>query len=552
MLKPVVETYRLVPNARKYIWAGIFSTFFLKVCEVIPDVLLGLMIDAAFRKDRSFLSAFGVSPDLRVLYGLGAITVVVLMASNVFQYFSALKWKDASREIQFKLRLDFTRAMMGKEGADAADLREDYRATNVDLENVGIYFSRTLEEAFRICFACLLAGPVLYWISPEFLLYSLFSVAIALVVSITMQRRVAPLSDAVKTASKVMHVRIDDTINGLSIAKDFGVEARLFEKIESAANTLKEKNEWVSRVNAAVIPLSRAPIQLGLCAILIDGIVKATHHEITFGSFAAAAFLSRRFLLPLTFLGNLVESCARGSAELSDVLVKLKNTTATARHAKAFALPKNTEPLSITNLDYAYGDRKILSGLTVSFQPEVINVIRGRTGIGKTTFLRLLKRDLPIDSGKIQYGDRDFEELCPTAWQRHLAYAPQRPILFSASVLDNITLFDPEVDAVALERALKFSLAGKFVTNLPEGIATIIGGGGVPLSGGQTQSISLARALYTDAKIFFFDEPTAAMDLDSERKFLEGLRTLREGRLILMTSHRSQTIDSAEFLFELA
>jgi ATP-binding cassette subfamily C protein LapB len=344
-----------------------------------------------------------------------------------------------------------------------------------------------------------------------------------------------------------MYQEIDELLSGFGVIKDFGVEDRFQRKLEDAAIHLDYESLRTSYLAAGMGPLTRTLVQFGVLAIVIHAVVMVYNGQITFGEFAAASFLSRKFLLPFTFLGSVVDLCGKGTNALGNVAQSIYMD---CPQPSTFISVGETrvESVRFDAVSYAYRDRKIFDGLHAEFRPGVINVVKGPTGVGKTTLLRLIMGDLQPDAGQISYGSMPSTSQLK---RQHLALVTQFPKLFTASLQDNITLFDPEVDTELLAKAMDVSLTAGFAAELPCGVDTVVGPNGLRLSGGQMQSVAIARAFYSNAKILLFDEPTASFDLEREQLFLKKLQSSLAGRLVILTSHRPQPIQAAGYLVEL-
>jgi ABC-type multidrug transport system fused ATPase/permease subunit len=158
----------------------------------------------------------------------------------------------------------------------------------------------------------------------------------------------------------------------------------------------------------------------------------------------------------------------------------------------------------------------------------------------------LLFRFWDIVSGSISLGGRDIRDLPQDELRSNLALVPQDVYLFNTTVFDNIALANPAATREQVERAAELALVGEFIESLPEGWDTILGERGARLSGGQRQRIAIARALLKDSPILVFDEAVSNLDAESEIAIQEALRSIRQGRTMLIIAHRLSTIRSAD------
>ncbi|HEY8067594.1 MAG TPA: ABC transporter transmembrane domain-containing protein [Burkholderiales bacterium] len=170
----------------------------------------------------------------------------------------------------------------------------------------------------------------------------------------------------------------------------------------------------------------------------------------------------------------------------------------------------------------------------------------GPSGAGKTTVLALLLRFYDPQSGAVRIGGTDLREFDPAALRRLIAVVPQDPVIFAASVMDNIRYGRPEASREEAERACEQAFALEFIHRLPQGMDTLLGERGVTLSGGQRQRLSIARALLADRPILLLDEATSSLDAASERMVQQALEALERGRTSLVIAHRLATVQHAD------
>ena len=182
--------------------------------------------------------------------------------------------------------------------------------------------------------------------------------------------------------------------------------------------------------------------------------------------------------------------------------------------------------------------------LTVS-QGERVALV-GPSGAGKTTVLALLLRFYDPQAGMIRIGGTELREFDPRQLRRLVAVVPQDPVIFAASVKDNVSYGRPEAGDADIERACEQAFALEFIHRLPQGLDTVLGERGVTLSGGQRQRLSIARALLADRPILLLDEATSSLDAASERMVQQALEALERGRTTLVVAHRLATVRHAD------
>ncbi|MBQ4565010.1 MAG: ABC transporter ATP-binding protein [Oscillospiraceae bacterium] len=202
-----------------------------------------------------------------------------------------------------------------------------------------------------------------------------------------------------------------------------------------------------------------------------------------------------------------------------------------------FTYPDKTSPV----LEHV--DLRVKHGQTIG--------IIGTTGAGKTTLVDLILGLLTPDSGSICYGETDIQ-LDYSGWLQHLGYIPQNIYMVDDSIRKNIALGveDDEIDDEAVWRALENAQLAEFVRSLEEGLDTVIGERGVRISGGQRQRIGIARALYYDPEILFFDEATSSLDNETEAAVMESIHTLGSRKTMIIVAHRLTTLRDCDKVFK--
>jgi len=223
-------------------------------------------------------------------------------------------------------------------------------------------------------------------------------------------------------------------------------------------------------------------------------------------------------------------------------------------HPVAFDLASAKGRVEFRDLNYSYGDRRVLEGIDLRIDSGTTVAVVGPTGSGKTTLLQTLTRLLDPPPGTVFVDGVDVRDLPLTTLRRLVGVAPQEPFLFSDSLESNIA-FAPEIAALseerrlaAVQRAASDSRLDKDVADFPNGFQTMVGERGITLSGGQKQRTALARALATDPRILVLDDALSAVDTHTEEEILERLRGVRVGRTCLIVAHRVSTVRDADLI----
>jgi len=210
-------------------------------------------------------------------------------------------------------------------------------------------------------------------------------------------------------------------------------------------------------------------------------------------------------------------------------------------------LPTVQHQVQLDHIDLVYPDeRRALTDIELTLNVGELIAIVGPTGAGKTSLAYLLPAYLHPSSGRVLVDDHDVDDYNIASLRAQVTYVFQEHTLLSRTLRDNFLLAKPDATDVDIKRACDTARASEFIEKLPEGLATVLGGSGNTLSVGQQQRLCIARGLLRDTPILILDEPTAALDPQTENALVESLREAAQERLVIVIAHRLSTIRRAD------
>ncbi|SFO76539.1 ATP-binding cassette, subfamily C, CydD [Actinomadura madurae] len=255
--------------------------------------------------------------------------------------------------------------------------------------------------------------------------------------------------------------------------------------------------------------------------------------------------LTPEVYLPLRALGQRFHASAEGVAAAEAAFAALD---ARPGAAAGGAVPGRGAPeivLEEVTVRYPGSERAALERVSLRIAAGERVAVTGPSGAGKSTLLLVLAGLVAPDSGRVLVDGVDLAELDVAAWRSRLGWVPQRPHLFAASVADNIRLADPGAGTGRVAEAAR-AAAVDFVDDLPDGWDTVLGEGGAGLSAGQRQRLAIARAFLSGGPVMLLDEPTARLDLHSERVLVDAAVRLLAGRTAVLVAHRPALLRAAD------
>jgi thiol reductant ABC exporter CydD subunit len=266
-----------------------------------------------------------------------------------------------------------------------------------------------------------------------------------------------------------------------------------------------------------------------------------------------ALVLAPEACLPLRRLGANYHASAEGMAAAERVFAVLQTPAPPAGRRTNFPDPA-VAGLEVDRLRVTYPGRSepALDGVSLAIEPGEVLALVGPSGCGKSTILGALLGLITPDSGSIRVGGVDLADLDLDAWRARLAWVPQRPHLFKASIAQNVRLSRSGASTEEVWGAVTTAGLADVVRNLPQGLDTVLGERGAGLSAGERQRVALARAFLRDAPLLLLDEPTANLDGETERGVVEAIGRLSRGRTVVLVAHRPALMAMADRVLPLA
>ncbi len=336
-----------------------------------------------------------------------------------------------------------------------------------------------------------------------------------------------------------------DVLQGLTTLKLFGRSRAQIEIIRQVSDRFRQTTLEVLRVAflSALVLEMLATISTAIIAVEIG--LRLLHGGLDFERAFFILVLAPEFYLPLRTLGIRFHAGVAGAAAAQRIFEVLETIPETTSPAAPLPIPSPIW-LRFDSVSYAYGERPALQNVSFEIRPGERVALVGPSGAGKTTLTHLLLRFIAPHTGRILVGDVPLEQLDTDAWRAQIAWVPQHPYLFNASVADNIRLGCPDASAAQIAAAAENAHAAEFIQALPQGYDTLIGERGLRLSGGQAQRLALARAFIREAPLLILDEATANLDPQTEADIQDAVNRLLRGRTALIIAHRLSTVYQAD------
>ncbi|RCJ18563.1 peptidase C39 [Nostoc minutum NIES-26] len=291
---------------------------------------------------------------------------------------------------------------------------------------------------------------------------------------------------------------------------------------------------------------------LSALLILWFGAKLVIEQKLTIGQLVAFQMLSGRVTGPLLRLVQLWQNLQQVLLSV-DRIGDILNVAPEAESGTGLVLPPLKGQVTFEQVFFRYQvhTEPVLRGISFNVEPGQFVGIVGRSGSGKSTLSKLLQRLYQIESGRILIDGFDIKSADLASLRQQTGVVLQEDFLFNGSVLENITLGNPDITAEQVVQAARLAVAHDFISQLPYGYETNVGERGTALSGGQRQRIALARLFLTQAPILVLDEATSALDSETEQQVLQNLQQISTNRTVFLIAHRFAPLKRADLILVL-
>jgi ABC-type multidrug transport system fused ATPase/permease subunit len=302
------------------------------------------------------------------------------------------------------------------------------------------------------------------------------------------------------------------------------------------------------RARALLGPTVTVPIAVCTAFVLWRGTSLILKDAMTLGSLTVFTAYLTRFFRPVQDLSGQADVIAQTSVAAQRIQAILGAETITPERPDAIDPPPFRGEISYERVAFGYNDadNPVLRDVNFTIKPGEMVGIVGATGSGKSTVVSLIPRFYDANAGTITIDGADIRGFKLHGLRSQIGFVLQETVLFRGSVRDNIAFGRPDATEDEIIRAAKAANADEFIARMPHGYDSGVGDRGLTLSGGQRQRIGIARALIRDDPILILDEPTAALDAESEKLVIEAMERLMKGRTVICIAHRLSTIRDAD------
>ena len=508
---------------------------------------------------RRAIDAMGADAPLRGVFTIAGLMVVTSLVTGWFRFHMREILNGVSRIVENDLRdalfarltrLDPAWFARNRTGEVMARLTNDLGAVRMAVGPAVMYLTNTI-------FGGVFALSFMIAISPRLTLLALLPMVPLPLVMWGLGRAIHQRFERVQAQFGDLTTHVQEHLSGVRIVRAYQQEGAEVGRFGALSADYLEKNLGLVRLNGLMNPSFTLLAGLGAAVVLWFGGGMVLDGTLSIGAFVAFGLYLANLTWPLIALGWVTSLFQRGAASMTRLLEILDATPAIADPPAATSLPETHggRALTFEGVRFAYPDkagglgREVLDRISVTVPAGGTLGIVGATGSGKTTLLELIPRLADPTEGRILLDGVDLRALPLAVLRREIGFVPQESLLFSETILDNLTYGGASADDARW--AAGIAQLTEAIDGFPAGEATMLGERGVNLSGGQKQRAAMARALARRPSVVILDDALSAVDTHTEAAILRGLREALAGRTAIIASHRITAIRDAHWIIVL-
>lgn len=507
--------------------------------------------------------------------------LLLLVAASMYAVASLLNWvqgrlnalavqrlaHDLREEVEAKLHRLPVAYYDGRSRGDVLS-----RATN-DLDNVSQTLNQLLSQLLTSTLMVIGSLGMMLLLSPLLALVSLLAVPVSALASVVVTRRSQKHFVRQWEATGDVNSLVEETATGHETIKLFGAQAAMAVRFAAHNDGLYSASSKAQFASGLLMPLMAFVSNASYVGVAIVGALQFLAGAMSIGGIQAFIQFNRLFSQPLGQIGGMaqiLQSCAVSAARVFELLdaPELSTETGTGAGADTGSLAgSNGRPdeqfaagfdaqsdlpagrVSFEHIAFSYrADAPLIEDLSFHVEPGQTVAIVGHTGAGKTTLISLLMRFHELRSGKITIDGVDIAGMRRDALRRNFGVVLQDPWIFTGTIRENIEYGRPGASDADIVAAAEASYVDHFVRSLPNGYSTMLTNGGEPLSQGQRQLLSIARARLSGRSILILDEATSSVDTRTEVLIRQAMHRLRSNKTSFVIAHRLSTIRDADLI----
>jgi ATP-binding cassette subfamily C protein LapB len=484
------------------------------------------------------------------LWVLSVGVILMICFDMVLRIMRAYILDTASKRIDVTLSARIMERVLGLRMADRPASVGSFAANLRAFESVRDFVaSATITTLVDLPFV-LVFFLAIVWISPWLIFPPVICIVILVIASIVVQQKMQELVEITQRAASQRNATLVESLVGIETIKFMVAESSFQRKWEQSTVFLAQNSTKLKMLSAGITNLAQMLQQLVSVTVVIVGVYLLINNQVSMGGIIAASMLAGRAMAPFGQVAGLIMQYHHAKSGLSSVEQHMQ--TQPERPDDAAFLHRNgfQGAIEFRNVSFSYPgqEQSVLDKVSFKIQAGEKVAFIGRVGSGKSTIQRLILGLHQPTEGAILIDGIDVRQIDPAELRRATGFVSQDVSLFYGTLKDNIALGAPFADDQDIIAAAEIAGVTEFANRHPRGFDMLIGERGESLSGGQRQSVGIARAVLNDSPILLLDEPSSAMDHQSEDALKTRLRRFTAGKTMILVTHRTSLLELVDRL----
>jgi len=558
------KIWRIVPYLKRY-WkraaGGVAANAAARAFDLIPFIVIGMAADwyqsGTFTSStiQSLVSSSHlpeVGPIGSVEFGFGLLILVSFTFLAIFQGISEYMWQSTAYMVQHDIRMDATTSLMAMEASyfetrQTGNLMSVLSADVAQLEDV---VSDSSTSIIRIIITFSASFAIMFWMSPTLSLILGIPLILVIPMVIWFSTRIQPRYRKQRESTGGIVGILENVLAGIVTVQAYNASDFERARVERESGDYRDQAILAANLRNRFIPGIYVVAGLSFGLLVSAGGWLMASGEITPGQFVTYLLISTRLTMPMFVMGMLIGQIQRGEAASKRVFALMDLEPSIFDKPDAIPLDGPIRSISFDDVTFAYptSEANVLNGISFSASSGEFLGVMGHTGAGKSTILKLVERFYEPQHGTVKINGIDINDYAIASVRDRIGFVSQDPFMFFGDVKSNVS-YAREASDDEIRKALETAGAWEFVSELPDGIDTMVGDRGVMLSGGQRARVALARALLKDPDLLILDEASAALDAETEKRIQMSLFGGSNGdsqRITIAVAHRLATIRNAD------
>ncbi|MER2181719.1 MAG: ABC transporter ATP-binding protein, partial [Desemzia incerta] len=522
----------------------IFAMLFSNGAVLIPPYIIGNVIDQIYSNTLT-------TEKLLLQLGLFFLSIVVTYGTEVFWGYLFFGGRNLlAKELRERLMKHYLRMRAAfYEKYRTGDLMA--RSTN-DLDAIsemaGYGIMVTMDSTVFLGFILTMMFVSVSW---KLTLWSMLTMPIMGYLLKVLGDKVNKRYLASQTAFADINDDVLEGVEGVRVVRAYVQEDAMAKRFADKTEDVLQKNIAVAQINALFSPITKILLGISYVIAFGYGAVLVSNGELSLGQLISFQVYLGMLVWPVQAVGELINLVQQGSASMKRVAEVLEASDDMDEEGSKTELEGHDIEYSEVTFKYPSSESANLTSVVAKISRGKTLGIVGKTGSGKTTFIRQLLRQYPVGDGAIKVGSEAIHELKSDVLRPMIGYVPQDYTLFSRSIRENIKFGKADATDEEIMEAVRLANFEEDLARMPEGLDTLIGERGVAISGGQKQRVSIARALIKNPEFLILDDSLSAVDAKTEQKIIENIQKVRKGKTTIITTHRLSAIHHADWIIVL-